>query len=78
MLSEISNRFMATLSDRRGKASTFPNRFFGDLLGGIAHLSDGDAEKLYLMLRDFLDDHSLPKTGNEHPWEYAFLLYETN
>lgn len=78
MLAEIANRFMSTLTSRREKASAFPHRFFGDLLGGIAHLSDEDAEKLYLMVRNFLDDHSLPKKENENPWEFAFLLYEAN
>jgi DNA-binding CsgD family transcriptional regulator len=76
MLAEISNRFMGTLSARREKASNTPQRFFGDLMGGIAHLSTQDAEKLYHMVRDFLDAHTLPKTSDETPWEYAFLLYE--
>jgi hypothetical protein len=76
MLSEISNRFMGTLSTRREKATAFPQQFFGDLLGGIVHLSTQDAEKLYHMVCDFLDAHALPKTSDDAPWEYAFLLYE--
>jgi DNA-binding CsgD family transcriptional regulator len=76
MLFEIADRFLSTLSSRREKAAASPGQFFGDLLGGIVHLSTEDAEKLYLMIRDFLDSHALPKNSDDHPWEYAMLLYE--
>ena len=77
MLSEITERFMSTLASRREKGDTDSNRFFGDILGGIAHLSNEDAEHLYTMVKTFLNEHSLPKDKEERPWELALLLYET-
>ncbi|MDD4012257.1 MAG: helix-turn-helix domain-containing protein [Sphaerochaetaceae bacterium] len=77
MLFEIADRFLATLPSRRKKAQEAPGQFLGDLIGGIAHLSTEDAEKLYNQIRDFLDSHSLPRAKDDHPWEYAVLLYET-
>lgn len=77
MISEITERFMSTLSSRRRKGSAASNLFLGDILGGIAYLSHEDAEHLYEMVKTFLDEHSLPKGKDEKPWEYALLLYET-
>jgi hypothetical protein len=55
-----------------------PNHFSGDLITGIAHLSQADAKRLYDMVGTFLDEHALPTGNDESAWEFAFLCYETN
>jgi len=76
MLADIEQRFVQALPRLRESAQAEPDRFTGDLLGGIVHMSTEDAKKLNLMIRDFIDEHNRPDDKNSVPWEYAMLLYE--
>jgi DNA-binding transcriptional ArsR family regulator len=78
ILSDITNRFIDTLSNQRNESMKDPNHFSGDLITGIAHLSQADAKRLYDMVGTFLDEHALPTGNDESAWEFAFLCYETN
>lgn len=46
----------------------------GDILTGVAFLSDEDARVLYQRIHEFLDGHSKKQAGT-HAWEYALLAY---
>lgn len=77
MLAGTGERFMSSLSDMRAKTVAEPDYFPGDLLGGIVHLDQKEAKELYTLIRDFLDTHGQSQHDQKTPWEYAFLLYET-
>jgi len=76
MLSDVANRFKKTMKAQRERMKEDPSLFTGDLLCGIAHLSNEDAKECYRILREFLDAHMTPHAGTERPWEYALLFHE--
>lgn len=78
ILSDITTRFMDTLSNQRNESIKDPDHFSGDLITGIAHLSQADAKRLYEMVGAFIDGHTCPASNDESVWEFAFLCYETD
>ena len=51
-------------------------KFSGDMLTGIAHLNGEDAQKLYQMVRSFVESHAQAEGTETKAWEYAFMLFE--
>lgn len=77
MFAETGERFMSSLAEMRARTVAEPEHFSGDLLGGIVHLDQKEAKELYTLIQDFLDTHGQSQHDQKTPWEYAFLLYET-
>ncbi len=78
MLAGVGQRFQEALADQRERGIVDPSVFCGDFLGGIAHLSQEDAQKFYWMVRDFLDTHATPRSDSDTAWEFALIMYEVN
>lgn len=47
---------------------------FGDMLFGIQHLREDEAQQLYTMIAAFLEAHETP-AENTTAWEYALIAY---
>ena len=77
LLSDITTRFMHTLKSNRDQMLANPNYFFGDLISGIAHLSQEDAKEFYAVVTRFLDEHTHIQSTEQSPWECALILYKT-
>lgn len=51
------------------------NHFVGDLLTGVLHLQQEDADTLYEMVRTFIAEYETPVEGSI-PFEYGLMLYK--
>jgi DNA-binding transcriptional ArsR family regulator len=78
MLAGVGQRFQETLGNQRERGIVDPSIFSGDFLGGIAHLSQKDAQTFYHLVREFLDKHSTKRSDSETAWELALIMYEVN
>ncbi|MGE0074372.1 MAG: helix-turn-helix domain-containing protein [Sphaerochaetaceae bacterium] len=78
MLAGVSQRFQESLGTQRELGTVDPSVFHGDFLGGIAHLSQEDAQKVYHLVREFLDTHSTKRSDSDTAWEFALIMYEVN
>lgn len=50
------------------------NDLAGDVLWGIAHLTDDEARQVLTLIRGFLHEHDAPAPGRT-AWEYALIAY---
>jgi DNA-binding transcriptional ArsR family regulator len=49
---------------------------WGDIGGGVVHLTDEKAMELLHLITEFIAKHSIPQPKTS-PWEYALILYKT-
>lgn len=47
---------------------------WGDILSGVAYLSEEQSERLIKLVLDFIEQNSAPAAGKS-PWEYAIIAY---
>jgi DNA-binding CsgD family transcriptional regulator len=75
LLSQVYSGFRERLERRETTDGT--GSFEGDLLTGIVHLTQPDADALYRMIREFIGAHETAREGTV-PFEYALILYNAS
>ena len=78
LYSSIFANFKTTMERRLADPLKSERGFPGDLFSSIAHLTQSQAEEFYQLVRTFLEDHAVPQTPADTPWECAFLFYNTS
>jgi len=78
LYSTIFANFKATMEHHLADPQKAERGFPGDLFSSIAHLTQTQAEEFYQLVRKFLEDHAVPQTPQDTPWECAFLFYDTS
>ncbi len=74
---KVSTEAYLSAQDIDAKAETFgmpKGMRLNDVLTGIMHLTDEDADELYDILLDYVNDRMHAKE-NTHPWEIAVVAY---
>lgn len=62
-------------SDCSAKEAVLPNATpYGDVLWGIARLTESEAQEVMALVRTFLRAHETP-SPDRMPWEYALIAY---
>ncbi len=76
LLADIVQRFFSSVPRLRRQKNAGSASFNGDLITGIVHLSEEDANQFNTLVRTFLEEHELKDGEGLHVWEFAFLMYE--
>ena len=77
LIADISSNFHQWRYSVRSLEFEDPRPFIGDLYSGIAHLDRQEAFEFYQLTRSFLEAHANKHTPTSHPWEFAFIFYDT-
>lgn len=73
-LAGVYRGFCAAAEEGRFEPENQP--FRGEMLTGVVHLTQAQADELYRLTRRFLRQNQQPAPGSE-PFEYALILYNT-
>lgn len=66
--------FMRVVENNRENSMSGQNGRLNDILTGIVHLTEEEAENFYQMVLDFLDGHTAARPDTK-PWEIVLLGY---
>ena len=70
LLDSVRERYLTAV-----RSHSDHSQFSGDMLTGIAHLRPADAQKLYQLVRSFVEAHAQVTEPESSAWEYAFILF---
>lgn len=76
----ISKTFDGFMTQMRNVVNKYPNssnevlRQWGDVMSGVVHLSNQEAQELMNLITDYIDNHAQP-AADRSPWEYALIMY---
>jgi predicted transcriptional regulator len=80
MQDRISRAYDGFLAQKKKIMSRFDSpdsamlRQWGDIMAGVVHLTDREAQELMKFVTEYIERHAAP-AGDRFPWEYAIILY---
>jgi DNA-binding MarR family transcriptional regulator len=79
MINETYNGFQDLIKYKRKHLTDEFNKGnkLADVLSGVVHLTEKEANELYDMINNFIDNHS-KSTEASHPYEYALIAYRAD
>ncbi len=79
MIYETYNGFQNLIKDNRTHLTDEFNKgnIFADVLSGVVHLTEKEANELYDIINTFINSHS-KSTETSHPFEYALIAYRAD
>jgi DNA-binding Lrp family transcriptional regulator len=79
MIYEIYNGYQNLIKDNKTLLTGEFNKGnkFADILSGVVHLTENEANELYDIVNNFINSHS-KSTEDSHPFEYALIAYRAD
>lgn len=79
ILNDTYNGYKELINEKRQLISEEYKRGnkFADQVTGVVHLSTEDANKLFIIIDDFVEKHA-KASENTHPYEYALIAYRAD
>lgn len=74
LIMSVYNGFRESCLDYSSAQANKP--FAGDILTGVLHLKQEDADRLYTTIREYIDEHET-QDADSVPFEYGLILYHT-
>lgn len=77
LVSNVMDGFAGILERYAGKKLQGDVRRYGDVLTGIAYITQQERADLFKIIDDYIQKHETPKE-NADAWEYAVVMYNTS